>query len=106
MPVAAPARSLFPVLLAVLLAGGCTAVSTGASIVSLMATKKTITDHVVSFATEMDCSTIALERGEPYCTDPNAPQPQMPLYHCYRSLGEITCYETEDPFNNGHLEVR
>ena len=87
-------------------AGGCTAVSTGASVVSLMATKKTLTDHVVSFATDMDCSTIALERGGSYCSDPDAAPPPQPLHHCYRSLGEITCYEAEDPFNNGHVAVR
>jgi len=84
----------------------CTAISGGASVVSLIATKKTIMDHVVSFATDQDCSTIAFERDLPYCTDPNAPQPVEPVYHCYRSLGAITCYETEDPFANGHREVR
>lgn len=85
--------------------GACTAVSSGASVVSLMATKKTIVDHVVSFALDEDCSTIALERGEPYCTDPNAPQPITPVYYCYRSLADITCYESEDPYDNGHLVV-
>lgn len=86
--------------------GACTAVTSGASVVSLMATKKTIMDHVVSFALDEDCSTIALERGEPYCTDPNAPSPPTPVYYCYRSLAEINCYETEDPYDNGHLAVR
>jgi hypothetical protein len=84
---------------------GCTAVSTGASVVSLMATKKTITDHVVSFATGEDCSIVAYERGDPYCVDPNV-VPTTPVYHCYRTLGQIDCYETEDPFRNGHLAVQ
>ncbi len=84
----------------------CAVVSGGASVVSLIATKKTIMDHVVSFATDQDCSTIAYERDEPYCTDPNAPLPVQPVYHCYRSLGSISCYETVDPFANGHREVR
>lgn len=93
------------IILAALFLGSCSAISSGASIVSLIATKKTIMDHVVSFALDEDCSTIALERGEPYCTDPNAPQPVQAVYHCYRSLGEISCYEDEDPFANGHAEV-
>jgi hypothetical protein len=90
----------------VLALSACAVVSSGASVVSLMATKKTIMDHVVSFALEQDCSTIQFERGEPYCSDPNAPLPVQPVYHCYRSLGEITCYETADPYRDGAAEVR
>jgi hypothetical protein len=84
----------------------CAAVSGGASVVSLIATKKTIMDHVVSFALEQDCSTIQFERGEPYCSDPNEPGPVQPVYHCYRSLGEISCYEIADPYRDGAAEVR
>lgn len=85
---------------------GCAAVSGAASVVSLMATKKTVMDHVISYATEQDCSTIAFERGEPYCSDPNAPVPVEPVYHCYRSLGEITCYTAPDPYADGVAAVR
>jgi len=108
MALTAPSARLVTILAALGLSAfgaGCTAVSTGASVVSLMATKKTITDHVVSFATGEDCSIVAYERGDPYCVDPND-VPTTPVYHCYRTLGQIDCYETEDPFRNGHMAVR
>ena len=88
-----------------ILGAGCEVVTSGASVVSLMATKKTIADHMVSFATGEDCSIVAFERGDPYCVDPND-IPPTPIYHCYRTLGEISCYETEDPFQNGHIAVQ
>lgn len=102
-----PHRSLLPALAAMALTvSSCAAISGGATVASLMATKKTIMDHVVSFATEQDCSTIAFERGEPYCRDPNAPPPVEPVYHCYRTLGEVTCYTTPDPYGDGAGPVR
>jgi hypothetical protein len=96
--------STLAVLGLIALGAGCEVVTTGASVASLMATKKTITDHVVSYAIGEDCSIVAYERGEPYCVGPGD-IPPTPIYHCYRTLGEISCYETADPFGDGNVAV-
>lgn len=55
-----------------------------------MGTDKTILDHIVSFSSGKDCSTVRSEQGRTYCREdePN-PKPQV---HCYRSLADVTCY--------------
>lgn len=65
------------------------------SVVSIINTDKTLTDHVVSAISGEDCSTVRYLSGDYYCDRPEPPQP--PLY-CYRSLGEITCFERSDPY--------
>ena len=86
-------------LLSVTLLTGCdpasNAVLTGASVVSLMQSKKTLTDQALSWALDEDCSTLFMLRGEEYC-QPRALVDERERY-CYRTLGSITCYAKPDP---------
>lgn len=67
-----------------------------------MATGKTATDHIVSWTSNKDCSTYRKNTGTgTYCKEDEVhPTPKV---HCYRTLGEVTCYEDPDP--SGRPEV-
>lgn len=76
-----------------------TAALAGLSALSFLETDKFLSDHVISQATGKDCSTLhALEEGS-FCKDEEitvAEAAQAPSY-CYRTLGEITCYDGPNP---------
>lgn len=55
-----------------------------------MGTDKTVVDHLVSWNTGKDCSTVRSEQGRTYCRE-DEPNP-APQVHCYRSLADVTCY--------------
>lgn len=88
--------------------GGCSEPTslalTGASLISFAATDKFLMDHVASWATGKDCSMAAAGADGRYCRpDEEIATPgfqtliaESPLY-CYRTLAEITCYESPDP---------
>ena len=61
----------------------------------VMATDKTLSDHLVSYQTGKDCSTVRAEQGRTYCRE-DEPNP-MPVVHCYQTLGDVTCYSAPDP---------
>lgn len=65
------------------------------STASVMATDKTIPDHLVSYRSGKDCSTVRVEQGRTYCRE-DEPNPQ-PVAYCYRTLGDVTCYSQPDP---------
>ena len=65
------------------------------STMSVMGTDKTIIDHLVSFQRGKDCSTVRMEQGRTYCRE-DEPNPQYEGY-CYRTLGDVTCYEQPNP---------
>lgn len=69
---------------------GCEAIL-GAEGASVVATQKTISDHVVSLASGKDCSSIRRDRGLAYCKEDEI-RPQMNVF-CYQTLGQITCYD-------------
>jgi hypothetical protein len=78
----------------------------GATTGVLIATDKTVTDHVFSYVRDEDCRTTAyLETGH-YCR-PN-PEPvtlvQEPLY-CYRTLADVECHRVPDPFGGASRPV-
>ena len=67
---------------------------TGAGVVTLVATDKTMTDHALSAALDRDCSFVRSSRGESFCVQ----EPYvMQTEHCYRTLGNVTCYSLPDP---------
>lgn len=72
-------------------AGNVNIVSTGVT----MATDKTLSDHLVSYQSGKDCSTVRLEQGRTYCKE-DEPNP-IPDVHCYRTLADVTCYREPDP---------
>lgn len=61
----------------------------------VMATDKTLSDHLMSYQTGKDCSTVRIEQGRTYCRE-DEPNP-MPVVHCYQTLGDVTCYAAPDP---------
>ncbi len=65
---------------------------------SVMTTDKTLADHVVSWASGKDCSSVRWELGRTYCKE-DEPRPVAHVY-CYRTLGDVTCYDRPDPYGN------
>lgn len=58
-------------------------------------------DTAMSDATKSDCSISRVLRSEPLCKADALPPPEEKLY-CYRTIGTINCYRSEDP-NAGQL---
>lgn len=83
-------------LLALSLAG-CTLGTMEA--VSLMGTDKTVGDHVISLASGKDCSSVRKEQGKTYCKEDEMRPPRAQM-HCYRNIGQVTCYEKPLPYGN------
>jgi len=71
--------------------GNLSIVSTGLT----MATDKTLTDHLVSYNTGKDCSTLRIEQGRTYCKE-DEPNPVASV-SCYPSIGDVTCYSEPNP---------
>ncbi|MGE5547760.1 MAG: hypothetical protein ACM33T_12735 [Solirubrobacterales bacterium] len=69
-------------------------------VVSLVNTRKTLTDHVATWATGRDCSTPRAEREGVWCVDWPAPPPPPAQVYCYSSLGRPSCYT--QPYNEGN----
>lgn len=97
-------------LVAVLPLGGCfvastpfTVASTGADLVSLNATKKTLVDHVASAATGRDCSSISLSETGHYC--PEKVMVDRSKVYCYRTLADVDCHHIPDPYKNGYTAL-
>lgn len=63
--------------------------------VSLLTTEKAVEDHIFSAYSGKDCSAIRVERGETYCREDELNP--TPVVHCYRTLGDVTCYEKPNP---------
>ena len=61
-------------------------------------TDKTIADHVTSYKTGKDCSTVRAEQGRTYCRE-DEPNP-IGNQHCYKTLGDVMCYTVADPNRN------
>lgn len=61
----------------------------------VMATDKTLSDHLVSYNTGKDCSTVRVEQGRTYCRE-DEPNP-IANVHCYQTLGDVMCYTAPEP---------
>jgi hypothetical protein len=89
-------RSAIVALGMLLAAGACAPVAVVGS-ASIAATDKTPWDHAISWISEKDCSTMRMNMGLTYCREDEIdPTPRM---HCYRTIGEVTCYTRYDPYN-------
>lgn len=84
-------------VLSVIVLAGCAAVPVLGQMEggSLMLSDKTFTDHVYSFATDKNCSQVRREKGLEYCEEDEL-VPMQNIY-CYRTLGDVTCYDRIDP---------
>lgn len=69
-----------------------------ASVVSVVQTGKTMSDHAMSAATGMDCSIRHSLNGASWCLPAanDTPDPSAQLA-CYRSIAEVTCYTRDNP---------
>jgi len=70
---------------------------------TVIGTKKTISDHVISLASGKDCSTIRKDRGLTYCVEDEAVI--TPNIYCYKTLATVTCYDRPDPHRGGYQKV-
>jgi hypothetical protein len=68
---------------------------------TVMATDKTIGDHIVSFATGKNCSTIRKNLGKTYCEEDEVGH--IDEVYCYRTIGDVTCYASPSPHGEDHL---
>ncbi|MGE5517869.1 MAG: hypothetical protein ACM31D_18860 [Bacteroidota bacterium] len=72
----------------------------GLEVLSVVNTKKTVGDHIATWITGKDCSTIRAQREGAWCVDwPNPPAPPQQVY-CYASLARPSCYS--QPYNEGN----
>lgn len=68
--------------------------------VTLINTDKTLVDHMMTAATNKDCSVLKSQDGSDYCKAfpvKEAPKPPR-VPHCYNTLGSVSCYYTENPY--------
>ena len=63
--------------------------------VSTIMSDKTATDHLISWASNKDCSYIRTERGLTYCVEDEVLI--KPNVYCYKTIGKVTCYNQPDP---------
>jgi hypothetical protein len=90
--------------------GGClitpaavTVAGTGADLVSLTSTKKTLGDHVASAATGKDCSSVTFSETGHYC--PEKVVVDRSKVYCYRTLADVDCHHIPDPYKNGYTAL-
>ncbi len=73
----------------------------GASMATLIHTDKTVGDHVVSWATDKDCSLLYAADDKDYCQPLESPEKEQVAFmnstlYCYRTLGGVSCYDRPD----------
>ena len=68
--------------------------------VTLITTKKTINDHIVSFSTGKNCSTVRKNTGRHYCEEDEVVTPDK--VYCYPTLGDVSCYARPSPMAKSH----
>jgi hypothetical protein len=94
----------FMMVMGLLALAGCSAVSGAQSVApqaalieaaTIIGTDKTIGDHVVSFATNKNCSTVRKQLGKHYCEEDEIGR--VDEVYCYRTLAKVTCYAVPSP---------
>ena len=70
---------------------------------SVIGTKKTITNHIFSLSSGKNCSTIRRDRGQTYCVEDEAVTP--PELFCYKTLARVNCYEKQEPYGPNYDTV-
>ena len=61
--------------------------------VGIMATGKTVEDHVVGWVTGQDCSVIRAAHGGDYCVSKEQPPKVLLTSYCYKTLAKTNCYD-------------
>lgn len=62
-----------------------------ASASSLITSKKTVPDQLISMASRKDCSVLRRRQGRTYCRE-DEPNP-APNVYCFSTLGRVECYD-------------
>ena len=103
---AGPIFALCAALLAA--CGSATTVYVGSAVLAnFIYTDKLPTDYLAELASGQECSFVKAQRdGGPFCRDSfERVVYEAPLY-CYRTLGEIACYDKRDPYGATSTQVR
>ena len=70
---------------------------------TVIGTGKTISDHIVSFATGKNCSTVRKNTGGHYCEEDGVAAPDEVF--CYNTLGNVSCYASPSPHGETHRSL-
>ncbi len=71
----------------------------GASVVTMIDSGKTVSDHVMSFATGEECTFRHSLRGEAWCQARRSENTgEQSSLVCYQSIARATCYEVANRF--------
>lgn len=71
----------------------------GVSVVTVIDSGKTVTDHVMSYATGEECTFRHSLRGESWCQPlPGDDTGLQAEQVCYQSIARVTCYEVTNRF--------
>ena len=68
---------------------------------TVVGTGKTIGEHIISFTTGKNCSTVRKNTGKHYCEEDEVVMPNE--VYCYNTLGDVSCYAEPRPY--GQTEV-
>jgi len=71
----------------------------GASVVTMIDSGKTVSDHVMSYATGEECTFRHSLRGQAWCQPrPFEESGDQPNLVCYQSIARTTCYEVANRY--------
>ena len=68
-----------------------------------VATDKTLSDHIISYASGKDCSSVRRELVLTYCKEDEVFI--EPNIFCYKTLGRVTCYDRPDPYQGRQRQI-
>jgi hypothetical protein len=99
------------VILSIALVAACGSTSTvtvgAAMLANFIYTDKLPTDYLAEFASGQECNFLKAQKdGGPLCRDSFERVVYEPPLYCYRTLGEITCYDKRDADVRTTTEVR
>jgi hypothetical protein len=79
----------------------------GAVLANFIYTDKLPTDYLAEFASGQECNFLKSQKdGGPLCRDSFEPVVYEAPIYCYRTLGEIACYDKQDPYGRTSTQVR
>ncbi len=71
--------------------------------VSAVTTGKPLSDHIVSYSSGKNCSSVRSNTGRSYCEEEELnPTPKV---FCYRTIGSVSCYNRPDPYHGNQRKV-
>jgi len=71
--------------------------------VSAVGTGKPLSDHIISYYSGKNCSTVRSSTGRSYCEEEELnPSPRV---WCYRTLGNVSCYDRPDPYHDNQRKI-